>query len=592
MKREEIIKLYSDKLSHYQIIVKSLDDQIFQNSVIRTAIFMAGAACLYFLWGEGLVLAMSLIFSIALFLFFVKRQLKLTYERNFNNELLNINEKELKCINKDFKKYENGVEYKDDMHEYCNDIDLFGTGSFYQYINRTKLAQSRIDLANLLKANDINEIGVKQKIIQELQQKIEWRQNFSAEAALVEIETKPQEIISWINNYKAFVPDFMRIAAYIFSTISIVILGLFIAEVIPEGIFILWFFLGLFISGFFVKKINNLQATATKSSSTFNQYHLLLARIETEKWNSAEIKEVVKKSYFDNHSGSHYIKQFSKLLNSLDQRTNLVVGIVANGLFLRDLLIVGKIEKWLLSHPEKVQEWFDIITFFDLQNSLGNFAFNHSDYKFPSINLVQKEVIQAALLGHPLLKEEKRVDNDFDIKTDDFYIITGANMAGKSTFLRTVSLSIVMANIGLPVCAKSFIYKPIRLISSMRTSDSLSDEESYFFSELKRLRYIIDRVEKDVYFIILDEILKGTNSVDKAEGSKKFLERLLRSASTGIIATHDLSLCETSTAYTEVRNYYFDAEIIEDELSFDYTLKKGICQNMNASFLLRKMDLI
>ena len=165
-------------------------------------------------------------------------------------------------------------------------------------------------------------------------------------------------------------------------------------------------------------------------------------------------------------------------------------------------------------------------------------------------------------------------------------------MAGKSTFLRTVSLQIVMANVGLPICAQSSEYSLIKLITSMRTTDSLTDDESYFFSELKRLKFIVDEIQNDKYFIVLDEILKGTNSMDKAIGSRKFVEKLVASKSTGIIATHDLSLCEVSEDLPQVKNYYFDAEIINNELNFDYTFKTGVCKNMNASFLLKKMEIV
>ena len=171
-------------------------------------------------------------------------------------------------------------------------------------------------------------------------------------------------------------------------------------------------------------------------------------------------------------------------------------------------------------------------------------------------------------------------------------MITGAKMAVKSTFLKTLSLQIVMANVVLPVCASAMEYNPIKLITSMRTTDSLTDDESYFFSELKRLNVIVDQIELDQYFIVLDEILKGTNSMDKAIGSRKFVEKLVASRSTGIIATHDLSLCEVSTDLPQVKNYYFDAEIIDNELHFDYTFKPGICKNMNASFLLKKMGIV
>ncbi|MDR9458426.1 MAG: DNA mismatch repair protein MutS, partial [Salegentibacter sp.] len=234
---------------------------------------------------------------------------------------------------------------------------------------------------------------------------------------------------------------------------------------------------------------------------------------------------------------------------------------------------------------------FEVIETIDALNSLGNFSFNHSNYVFPEIN-AEENGISAKALAHPLLDPEKRMANDFSINNEEFFIITGANMAGKSTFLRTVSLQILMSNIGLPVCAESCRYSPIKLITSMRTSDSLSDDESYFFSELKRLKFIVDEIKTDRYFIILDEILKGTNSSDKAIGSKKFIRKLVGSKSTGIIATHDLSLCEITAELPQVKNHYFDAEIVNDELFFDYKFKDGVCQNMNASFLLRKMEIV
>jgi len=210
---------------------------------------------------------------------------------------------------------------------------------------------------------------------------------------------------------------------------------------------------------------------------------------------------------------------------------------------------------------------------------------------FPEITSNQ-HVIKVTQLGHPLLSKIKRIDSDLNINKEQFFIVTGANMAGKSTFLRTVSLHIVMANVGLPVCAKASEYSPIKLITSMRTSDSLTDDSSYFFSELKRLKYIVEAIKDESYFIVLDEILKGTNSTDKAIGSRKFVEKLVASKATGIIATHDLSLCEIEQEFPEVKNYYFDAEIINNELHFDYILKEGVCKNMNASFLLKKMDII
>ncbi|MCK5637908.1 MAG: DNA mismatch repair protein MutS, partial [Flavobacteriaceae bacterium] len=324
---------------------------------------------------------------------------------------------------------------------------------------------------------------------------------------------------------------------------------------------------------------------------TFKQYHLLLDKIESTTFNSKILKEKQQAIQGELQNASIIFNQFSKTLDALDQRNNILIAIVANGLLLRDLKISFNIEKWIKKYHNQVENWFEVIAFFDAQNSLANFSFNHPNYVFPEINIDNK-VIKSKNLGHVLLKDSLRIDNNFNIENEQFFIITGANMAGKSTFLRTVSLSIVMANMGLPVCANKFEYSPIKLITSMRTSDSLADDESYFFSELKRLKFIVDEINDDNYFIILDEILKGTNSTDKAIGSKKFVQKLVASNSTGIIATHDLSLCEIEKDLEEIKNYYFDAEIIDDELHFDYKLKNGICKNMNASFLLKKMKIV
>ena len=439
--------------------------------------------------------------------------------------------------------------------------------------------------------NNIFNIENKQESIKELAQMPKWRQQFSAVAGLAKAQYSSKLIANWIHGYKSTFPKTLSVLSIGFSLISLLILVLVSLSIINIQVLIIWFFIGLGISSFYLKKVNKLYEDASKAKDTFKQYHLLLDKIELATFNSNILKEKQQAIQGESQKASVIFNQFSKILDALDQRNNDIIAIVANGLLLRDLKISYNIEKWIKNYHHQVENWFEVIAFFDAQNSLANFSFNHPNYIFPEINTDNK-VIKSKNLGHVLLKESLRIDNDFTIENQQFFIITGANMAGKSTFLRTVSLSIVMANIGLPVCANKFEYSPIKLITSMRTSDSLTDDESYFFSELKRLKFIVDKIKTDNYFIILDEILKGTNSTDKAIGSKKFVQKLVASNSTGIIATHDLSLCEIEKDLMEVENHYFDAEIIDDELHFDYKLKDGICKNMNASFLLKKMKII
>jgi DNA mismatch repair ATPase MutS len=354
----------------------------------------------------------------------------------------------------------------------------------------------------------------------------------------------------------------------------------------------LWFGIGLAATGRFLNNINILSRNTSKAQSTFEEYKKLVAIIEDASFESSYLNKLRAPLMGAGVKTSELLISFAKMLSSLDQRNNMLFGILGNGFLLWDIRCSYNIEDWIAKHGADVEAWFEAIATFDAQVSLGTFVFNHPHYVLPEIKAGAPDVLSSIGAGHPLIDPAKSVGNPIQIGKEQFHIITGANMAGKSTYLRTVSLQIVMANVGLPVCAEQCVYAPIKLITSMRSTDSLSDDTSYFFSELKRLRYIVDRLAEDRYFIILDEILKGTNSTDKAIGSRKFVKRLVASGSTGIIATHDLSLCELGDELAQVENYYLDAEIIDDELSFDYSLKKGICQNMNASFLLEKMDLV
>jgi len=329
----------------------------------------------------------------------------------------------------------------------------------------------------------------------------------------------------------------------------------------------------------------------SKVKDTFRQYSQLLDQIETQTFTSELLKEKQLQITTKGENASTIIKTFSKTLDALDNRNNIFFIFFGNGFLLWDLMQSYKIEQWIIKYANNVEAWFKVVAFFDAYNSLANFSFNHPEFVYPKI-VEKKSIINAKDLGHPLLDKDKRISSDLKINREQFFIVTGANMAGKSTFLRTVSLHIVMANVGLPVCAESSEYTPIKLITSMRTSDSLTDNSSYFFSELTRLKLIVDTIKDESYFIVLDEILKGTNSTDKAIGSRKFVEKLVAGNATGIIATHDLSLCEIEQELDDVKNYYFDADIVNDELYFDYKFKKGICQNMNASFLLKKMEII
>lgn len=585
------LEFYTAEKAHFEQELKKLKKKLAVSSSLRLLIFLSTIFGVYFFFGTIKIMISIVVIGVSLFIYLIARHSNLQYKSNLNKALVEINETEIKVLNRDYVSLNDGNEFVDHSHPFSYDIDLFGKGSFFQYCNRTVTNDGKKEFVDKLITNDITNIKEKQLGIKELSQKPKWRQQFSALASLVKVEHPAEEIVDWIHNYKSEFPKFISFLPKVFSMISIVLITLAVMGIIAEQVLLLWFFVGLGISGAYHKRVNELYNDASNTKDTFKQYHKLLNEIESISFTSEILREKQQQIQTESQKASTIFAKFSKVLDAFDQRNNLLIDFFGNAFLLRDLQQVHNVEKWMNRYKDVVEDWFKVIAFFDAQNSLANFAFNHPNYVFPKIDK-NKGVIISKNLGHPLLKESERIDNDFKIENHQFFIITGANMAGKSTFLRTVSLAIVMANMGMPVCAEKFKYSPIKLITSMRTSDSLADNESYFFSELKRLKFIVDEIKNEDYFIILDEILKGTNSTDKAIGSKKFVQKLVASNSTGIIATHDLSLCEIEKELSEVLNYYFDAEIINDELHFDYKLKVGTCKNMNASFLLKKMEIV
>ena len=588
---EKLVHFYTDENLKLEKELHKIKIKLTNLSVLRLLVFFFTLFGIYFSLGNPTIVTIITIVGVGIFSFLLSRYLKIKEKKKLVLCKISINKTEIRVLEGDFSFLPEGKEFLDSNHFFSHDIDLFGSHSFFQYINRTSTEIGTAELAKIISQNNILSIDKKQEVIKELSKKVKWRQHFTALASLVKTEYSSKVIVRYIQDYKAVFSKLVLPLPVLFSIVSSLLIGLVSFQMISYTLLLLWFIIGLVVTAIFFKRTEAIYANAGKSKTIFKQYHLLLQEIENGNFSSEILQEKQEIIQSENLKASAIFMKFSKILDAFDQRNNVLIFVLGNAFFLRDLRNAVKVETWIHTYNHTVKKWFEVIAFFDAGNSLANFCFNHSDYTFPEL-VKENSIIQAIQLGHPLLKSEKRIDNNFTISDNQFFIVTGANMAGKSTFLRTVSLSIVMANCGLPVCAESFKYATRRLITSMRTTDSLSEDESYFYSELKRLKFIVDTIEVKDYFIILDEILKGTNSKDKAIGSKKFIEKLIKSKSTGIIATHDVSLCDLENEFSDIKNYYFDAEITESELHFDYTLKNGICKNMNASFLLEKMKII
>ena len=305
---------------------------------------------------------------------------------------------------------------------------------------------------------------------------------------------------------------------------------------------------------------------------------------------------IVLKKEFESHGkkAPEVLGMLAKELDRLDLRNNLILYALLEGSMFWQLRQMLRIERWKEEYGAHLLQWLGALGQLDALSALATFAFNHEEYTYPIIT-DHPFVFHAKDMGHPLMPQEQCVTNDVEIPQRPYFlIITGANMAGKSTYLRTIGCNYLLACIGTPVCCSSLEIYPAHLMTSLRTSDSLANNESYFFAELKRLQQILERLKKgEEMFIILDEILKGTNSMDKQKGSLALIKQLLRLKTNGIIATHDLLLGDLKQHFPkEISNYCFEADIQNDELTFSYKLREGVAQNMNACFLMQKMGIV
>ena len=583
---------YQSELLLHQSELKAVKTKLRWLSLWRLLSFLIAGAGVYFTIALPVWPVIVGIAGVVLFLILVSRYTDLKQERDFQICLIKINQDELDELSGKRVERTAGEEFADANHAFSSDIDLFGEGSFFQLINRSSLKEGTALLASVLKSNHIDNVDAKQAAVKELAEQPVWRHNYSATAAFVKTKISRAVIVNWLKTYSGFVPSYFRYAGLVFPVISFLVLGAYIFGLWPLKVLGIVFGIGLGITGLYVKKINKLSIHVSELKQGFSSYAKLIAQIENMTFTSeiCRTNQLAVKS--STEAASEILKTFSKHLSALDQRNNILFALIGNGFLLWDTFQAWKIEQWIKTYNNSVESWFQSIEFFDAYNSLGAYAFNRPEYTYPNIQTEAPQIIKVESLGHVLIDPAKRIDNNFSIDSGAFHIITGANMAGKSTFLRTVALTIVSANIGLPVCGKNMLYRPTKLITSMRNTDSLQDDSSYFFSELVRLKLIVETIQDSPHFIILDEILKGTNSKDKEEGSKKLMRKLSLTGSSGIIATHDLGLCEIAQDIPSILNYYFDAEIEHDELFFDYQLKPGICQNMNASFLLHKMQIV
>jgi hypothetical protein len=520
----------------------------------------------------------------------------LVNRQKFNDSCISAVEDELSAIRGEYATFEDGSEFTDHAHIYTTDLDFFGNNSLFQAINRAATQAGKSRLACWLREPLIEKekIAARQEAVKELAVLPDWRIKLRAYGILADEGKKDVEMLcEWLSSVPLFRSAIFSILTIIIPLASFVITALMVSGLVTIQIFLLYLLLPLTIIGFYIKTINQRHAMLSGKVAILEKYAIRFRMIEKMNFGSGFMINLQERLKSGNIPASKRIHELGRITASLDTRLNLLAGFVLNIYLLWDIRQMIRLEKWKSAHKLSLPEWFDAFSETEAIAGFAAFAYANPDFVFPEINSAQF-AIRAVDACHPLIPAAQRVYNDISLTHHGhFNIVTGANMAGKSTYLRTIGVNMVLALAGAPVCASAFNCYPAPVFTSLRTTDSLSTNQSYFYAELLRLKALIDRLGRgEELFILLDEILKGTNSADKQAGSKALLTQLIGLGAAGFIATHDLELGNLEKSFPDdVTNYSFEAEIAGDELHFDYKLKPGIARNMNATFLMKKMGI-
>lgn len=508
--------------------------------------------------------------------------------------LLNINNDEIDYLENNNIPFKDGSEFVDFKHPYSYDLDIFGQQSLYHNVNRTATYRGGEKLSELLLSTlSHGDIFSNQEAIKELAGKTEFRQEVMSLGKIGK-DAKPayEKLIAWSQKPVAKLTTSVKIISYASPVLlfSCLILYWFTGEAIllnTSGYLFSFNVMFLFSKA---KMISNETGTSTEIAAIIQSYSIIIRELEKEEFVSARLKTLQKKLTSGTVPASVHIKNLAELFSRMDSINNIFAAVVFNGAFLFHIHTLRSLHKWKVKHAANINAWLDVIGEFEALGSLANLYYNNPDFTFPVLN--NNYEISFNNLAHPLIKRTVRVGNDV-LFNPQFMVLTGSNMSGKSTFLRSLGINMVLAGMGAPVCATSAKVHPLPVLVSMRLSDSLSDSESYFFAEIKRLKLIMDQLSEGRAFVLLDEILRGTNSDDKRTGTIEVVKKMIARKAIGAIATHDIEVCNTTYEYPgQLTNQCFEVQIVNNELYFDYTLREGICKNKSATFLMEKMGVI
>jgi DNA mismatch repair ATPase MutS len=595
--QEQICEKYRENIRYHQLEIQKIKKIKRWIAFARLATVISGAGVIWYLWSNpGIVILSSIVFLVV-FIALVFHDSDLSEIIGLSERLIKVNKHEIDVIHYNLHRYDDGREYSDPNHAYASDLDLFGESSLFQWINRCHAEQSKKLLSNLLKSPlPVPEIYPMQEAAKELARNMGTCQQIQSTAMAnpltAQTEKKlenwmvsaspdyDQSFWKWFQNIYPVIPT----SLVIFYVLDIINANTFLFLLVALNIF--HYLIGRKITA----ELGMLLNIEQEMASLYKQLQL----IEKMSCKSDKIKTLQERLKPDQYSSaSASIKDFNIILKRINWRSNLLINSVLQLFFFWDLRLILLLKAWKKKNKSQLSEWIKVIAETEVLISVASIVYNNPEWSFPKVDDNYFH-FAAQAIGHPLIPPDKRISNDFNIRGRGMAVlITGSNMAGKSTFLRTLGVNIVLAHTGAPVCAPQLEMGTANLITSMRVADNLAENTSTFYAELKKLKVIIDAVnQNEQVLVLLDEVLRGTNSADRHRGTQALVRQLLQSSAVTIMATHDTDLAQSEAlSDPSVCNFHFEGRIIEDELYFDYKIRKGICESLNATTLMKKIGI-
>ncbi len=604
------MKIYRDNIKMYDAKLLKLSKLLNRISFLRLFIFVISSIIFIYLFKFKLLSLILIVFPLLILCFgaAIEYHNKTAFLKKHTAFLKGINESEILREECNLEEFDTGHKFIDQNHAFTSDLDIFGQHSIFQLLNRTTTESGMILLSEWLSEPAPNyEIRERQKAIEELSDKLEWRQDFQASGMHFQNKNSDyNKLLDWVKAPVVLL-KYRRIYIAVATILSVLsLLGLFfLLDNLnsPNGyIYFSLLVIVLFINYLILRKVKRLADDIVKTSQEnidiLRGYRTLIHKIERENFKSKKLCELQSRLIKSKYSAFNEINRLCRILDFSQQRGVRIKYIsiggnnfypILNSFLLLDIYLIIRIEKWKSKNKALLKPWSEVVSEFEVINSFAGFCYSNPLYTFPEIT-EKNNYVHFEFLGHPLINSNKRVSNNFHSEGQgDVVMITGSNMGGKSTFLRTVGVNLVLALAGAPCCAKYGQVSNLKLYTSMRTQDNLREGISSFYAELSRIEKMLKLIESSHnVFFLLDEMFKGTNSEDRHKGGFSLINQISKLNTSGIIATHDIELAKLSENKMLVTNYSFNSKIINDAMIFSYELHPGICNDFNASALMEK----